>query len=251
MSGDLSLFLTGILTHVWQTSLFLALLWVLERAMGLAPGRWVERLWFLGLLRLLWPSGLTLPGVELTSRAGHETVQTVLMIPDQVVQASTAPSGLRILLLVICGAWFAGVLIHFLRLGQDLRNMQHWKGHSFEDMPRDVQTVLKPPMKLLGLEPDHVCWTDKPVMPMVVGLIRPRIVLPLSLINQLAPDQLFAVLTHENSHRLRRDPLRLFVYSLVQSCLSGGNDAQGSWTLPLVPFPQQAQALNFKAGQIW
>ncbi len=54
-------------------------------------------------------------------------------------------------------------------------------------------------------------------MPMVVGLIRPRIILPLSLIHQLAGDQLLAVLSHENSHRLRYDPLRLLGYSLVQS----------------------------------
>jgi TonB family protein len=220
MSGialELSSIWTGVLTHLWQTSLFIGLMWAVERAMGRAPGRWLERLWQLALLRLLLPGGLSLPGFVLTPWQPNETAKLVWTLPEQVVQTAAVPTVSSIFLPAISGLWLLGVLVHLFRMRQDLRNLNRWRGLPLHKMHQADQRVLMTQMQNLDLKAQHIRWTEKSVMPMVVGLRCPKIVLPLSVIRQLGPDQLRAVLSHENSHRRRRDPLRLLAYSLVQA----------------------------------
>ena len=45
-------------------------------------------------------------------------------------------------------------------------------------------------------------------LPLVAGLLRPRIVVPERLVEALSADELGAILLHEIEHRLRRDTLR-------------------------------------------
>jgi TonB family protein len=52
---------------------------------------------------------------------------------------------------------------------------------------------------------------SQPGIPAVAGLLRPAILLPLPTVKRLHPDELRAVLLHEESHRRRRDPLRALV----------------------------------------
>lgn len=49
------LFWTAMLVHLWQTTLVLALLWVLSRALKDAPAKLQATLWWIGVLKLFLP----------------------------------------------------------------------------------------------------------------------------------------------------------------------------------------------------
>ncbi len=67
--------------------------------------------------------------------------------------------------------------------------------------------------------------------PAVVGLFRPRIVLPAHGIDALSDDELAAILAHESAHVRRHDNLRGFLESLIVAAF---------WFHPLIWFAQRA-----------
>ena len=52
-----------------------------------------------------------------------------------------------------------------------------------------------------------LAWCDEVAVPTVIGVLRPTILLPLSLTSGLAPEQVEAVLAHELAHLRRWDHL--------------------------------------------
>ena len=65
MSGALirvaETFWTGMLVHLWQTSLVLLVLFALSRALVNAPARLIAALWWIGVLKLFLPLSLFAP----------------------------------------------------------------------------------------------------------------------------------------------------------------------------------------------
>lgn len=51
------------------------------------------------------------------------------------------------------------------------------------------------------------------------GLFSPRIVISKSLVQNLDPDELSAILLHEESHSMHKDPLRFFLVKMAFSCI--------------------------------
>jgi len=69
--------------------------------------------------------------------------------------------------------------------------------------------------RLHGIE---VLELDAPISPMLVGIWRPRLLLPAHLA-QFTPEQQQLVIAHELTHALRRDPLLLLLATLLQALL--------------------------------
>ena len=68
-------------------------------------------------------------------------------------------------------------------------------------------------------------FSDRLPGPLAFGVIRPMILLPTRLLEQLSDDQLFDVLAHESAHITRRDPLILFLQRIARALY---------WPIPLV-----------------
>jgi len=71
---------------------------------------------------------------------------------------------------------------------------------------------------LAGVSPQHVALADGIPMPCVMGLRRPRILVPSHLAEHLGADGLRALLLHEDAHRQRHEPLREAVLEVI-ACL--------------------------------
>jgi len=64
-----------------------------------------------------------------------------------------------------------------------------------------------------------VCFCERVAVPVVLGVLRPMILLPASILTQLDPEQLAAVLTHELAHIRRCDHALLLVQRLIEALL--------------------------------
>jgi len=212
-------FWTNMANHLWQTSGLILLLLGLERAMRLAPGRWLERLWLVALAALIVPVGWLSVGIPWSRPTDLETARVIWTLPEQAVEAGSAQTGASSFWIVLTVIWLAGFLYHWILLARNFWKLQQWKDHSLNSLNDADRLNLLQLLQIQDLSAAQVRWTNESQMPMVVGLWRPRIVLPLALIRTMDSDQLLAVLLHEDSHRRRRDPLRLLAYSIIQSVL--------------------------------
>ena len=215
-------FWTGMLVHLWQTTLVLAVLWVLSRALKNAPARLQATLWGIGVLKLFLPLSLLAP---VTSRladslvglfgAGSVSSQvewvsaTIWLYPvtQQATVETTAPLAGSLYLALLL-AWFTAlgwILVRRLRRSRRERNVP-WSASSIRREP--LEAKLRDAIAPTRIPREALLLVQGIGMPAVRGLLRPRIELPAQVVERLAVSDLTAVLLHEEEHRRRRDPLR-------------------------------------------
>ena len=72
----------------------------------------------------------------------------------------------------------------------------------------------------MGLKLTPILATcERVVVPVVVGLIRPVVLLPVSIVSELTPDQLRAILAHEMAHLKRYDHVVVLFQRIVEAVL--------------------------------
>jgi len=77
--------------------------------------------------------------------------------------------------------------------------------HTFIRTRRLISSQLTP-IKSLSLNPDIDVFSSSSVAsPMVVGLLKPKVILPQSILNELQHEQLIAIVLHEKAHIQRKD----------------------------------------------
>ena len=200
----------------WQSSLLIVALFALDQLLRRKVRAAVRyTLWLLVLLKLLLPPALALPtgvGWWLRSarpahpapRRAEVTISYAVAPPPAVpaVEPATVPTAPLPSLttsawLLLTSAGVSAGLLAFM-LGR-------WR-----QVARDVRAAAPAPAELLRLLPPDrrnvkLKLTDQPQSPAVCGLVRPVILLPRALAEQLPPTQLRAVLLHEAMHLRRGD----------------------------------------------
>lgn len=101
--------------------------------------------------------------------------------------------------------WLSGVV---LRLG--------WLAGGLWSVRRMLRATRPLPFDAGDVE---VLEAPAVAVPSVVGVRRPRVLVPVGLVEQLDPETLRAVLLHEEAHALRRDPLWLVVAAFCHAFL--------------------------------
>jgi TonB family protein len=221
----------AVLTHLWQTTLVLVPLFLLARGLKWAPARLNETLWRLALLKLFLPLALC-GGIAwelfdlLVSRFGFaaSTANLPVVAAVDAVGNVLAPAPPLNLLGVPGNSWLAGVLVvltvvwllGFLWVltvtAENLGRTWRLRSVPLDKLPEESRLRLHRLLRRLDIPFTRVNGAAETDMPAVVGLLKPRIILPLNLIESLPDEELGAILRHEESHRLRRDPL----HSLLQ-----------------------------------
>lgn len=112
--------------------------------------------------------------------------------------------------------WLGGVLILLLRLLLSLG----WIGHmrSTAESSYEIQQKLDEIIRRLRLN-IHPATSESSYVssPVTIGHIKPLILFPIGLINQLTPGEVEAVLTHELAHIVRRDYLSNLIQSFIEA----------------------------------
>jgi beta-lactamase regulating signal transducer with metallopeptidase domain len=213
-------------THLWQTTLVVAVLLVIARLMRRAPAAFLNALLWVGLVKLLVPMPLLKAVVgdaigdalRMAASSGAASRVTLPLIDgsaavldptDAVLNGTAGMSGNLPLALTVL--WVAGALAVAMVL---LARSRPWRDVVIAPAsaaPEAARMRLGRALSAAAIPDRVVGVTGSRVVPHVTGILRPRIVLPLTLIEQADDDALRGVLLHEDAHRRRREPLRLLL----------------------------------------
>jgi beta-lactamase regulating signal transducer with metallopeptidase domain len=229
MIDTLSLFWTGMIDHLWQASILLGALFLLEKGLRRAPARIIHTIWIIGLIRVILPFSILKDlALELLEKVRPEGAATeLLLIPSEsalaaVINPSGALSGLgreaphrfELALIAVTLLWAGVTLILLIRTIRDLMRAGTGSGERLDRIESEEAERLKRICILQGIGIDKVKLTCEKLMPGVIGVLRPRIIIPALLAGSLDDIELAAILLHEENHRRRRDPLRLLLTRL-------------------------------------
>ena len=121
---------------------------------------------------------------------------------------------------LIAAAYLFGVVILLGRLMLGLRGGWNLRRHSEPVDEASLLSMLARRARVLGMRVSPaLCHCRDIAVPTVVGILRPTILLPMSLMAGLSPDQLEAILTHELAHIRRYDHLVNILQRIVEATL--------------------------------
>lgn len=224
--------MTGMIEHLWQSTLVLGVLFLVALWMRNAPGRLLNLLWWAALAKLFLPWALL----------GRLSAQLVEWLSpgalERISPPESGPAGLAAFVapmrLVVHGGesgtgvpgnwpalwlllWLAGaaciVLVWTLRYDPTRDRVV-----PATNVGSRLQARLDSQLRMAGIPAERVTLVDGREMPKVSGWLRPRILLPLDLVKALEPLELRALLIHEDAHRRRRDPLLSSLGRLAVLC---------------------------------
>jgi len=112
--------------------------------------------------------------------------------------------------------WLGGVMILLIRLLFSLGWVNHMRATSTVSF--EIQKTLDDIIQRLQLNFNPVAAESNHVSsPVTIGHLKPLILFPVGIINQLTPQEVEAVLTHELAHIVRRDYLSNLVQSFIET----------------------------------
>ena len=120
----------------------------------------------------------------------------------------------------LAAAYFAGVALMLARLLLALSGARRLRKLAAPVTDRELLNVLQAVCRHLGMHrlPAMAACAQAGV-PVLIGLVRPMILVPACLLTGLTPDQLRAVLAHEVAHLRRLDPWANLFQRLVEAVL--------------------------------
>ncbi|WP_197062850.1 M56 family metallopeptidase [Hymenobacter sp. APR13] len=162
-----------------------------------------------------------LPGVAAASLSADEAA----VVSETGETAAPAPGRLRQLLTtgqlylernmpVVVVAWLLGMLAMTLRFLSGLAYVQRLRRYRVAALPAEWQTRLDALVARTALrQPVRILASGLVPGPLVVGWLKPVILLPMSAASGMSGAELEAILAHELAHVLRRD----YLFNLLQS----------------------------------
>jgi beta-lactamase regulating signal transducer with metallopeptidase domain len=156
----------------------------------------------LSAFALYWPT-IILTLVMLTTfiGVGQETAKSF----GSAVGTLSTSSGWMPVFLVF---WFVGMSFQFARLSLDYLRLVYWRsqGHVItEGIVYDKMIRLSRKLKVNSQI--KLKMVNDLTVPMVIGFLKPLILFPVCLVNQLSSEEIDGILLHELSHIKRRDYL--------------------------------------------
>ena len=231
MRTSSELLLTFLLNAVWQIALIGALAslgaWLLRQS----ATRYQHWLWVAALcLSLLVPAATAyraLPSAQLLS--GHGTTQFNIATPVSIERtpsfertpAIASNSALQLnnrLAWVLLSLFAAFVLFRSFRLAQAWFTTRKVRQAAVElEGDVAVEAIMRDCAQRLNLRPDRVavCSSESVAVPVTIGVVRPVIILPESLLREGDNDLLTSAIGHEFIHVARYDYVLNFVYELL------------------------------------
>lgn len=117
-------------------------------------------------------------------------------------------------------SYFLGVLLMTVRLAIGLRGGQSLRRHSMLIEDASLLTMVREQSVKVGLRcAPAIAYCEQISIPIVIGIVRPMILLPATLVSGLSPDQLQALVTHELSHIRRYDLIVNLLQRIIEAFL--------------------------------
>ena len=200
--------MTGIINHLWQSTLFAIAVAILAQVLRNNQARTRYWLWIAASAKFLLPFSLLIalgsrvevPRTPITGVAAEQIITSfspapLIAIPVQHASTPWWPK-------VLAAVWIIGAI---LLLARWLRN---WLS---------IRAALRGAIRLPVATPIPVLSTNTAIEPGVFGIFRPVLLLPEGIIHRLSTEELDAVMAHELSHVRRRDNLTAALHMVVET----------------------------------
>jgi beta-lactamase regulating signal transducer with metallopeptidase domain len=120
----------------------------------------------------------------------------------------------------IVAVWLAGVLVSLVHLAMGWRLTVNLIRSSCEETPEHLRRSFDQLLNRFKISPTtRLLVSSRVTSPVVVGWLKPAVLLPLSVVSGLDPSQLEAILAHEIAHIRRHDFLVNLLQRSVESIL--------------------------------
>ena len=134
--------------------------------------------------------------------------------------AAAAARHLEAVLPVAVALWLAGVIVMALRLLWDIRQINRLLNEDVNAVPARWERILAGLRACLGVrQPVRMLESCRVSVPLVIGWLRPTILIPPSALMGLTPRQLELIIAHELAHVRRADWLFNLFQVLVETVL--------------------------------
>lgn len=229
MRASSELLLTFLLNAVWQVALIAALAsfgaWLLRQS----GARYQHWLWVAALcLSLVVPAATAYRAVQFTIfeepselNITNQVSIRQISLPFEETTATTSSSAFQLnneFALGLLAVFAAFVLFRGVRLGQAYGSTRKIRRSTVElEGDEAVEAILRECAKRLDLETKsiRVCGSRTLSVPVTIGLFRPVIILPESLLREGDHDLLTSAIGHEFIHVARHDYVLNFLYELI------------------------------------
>jgi soluble lytic murein transglycosylase-like protein len=209
--------LAAALVHfLWQGALIAAVLWVATR--GTDEPRVRHDLSVLALFAMLAAPAVTFAALWWVHP--HEMAPTSLVEASSVALRAHGSFGLHVpTAQAIVGAWGAGVCAMGLRLAGGLVRLRRLTRDAVVLEGEWPERALRVARRLGVRGVVRVARSAKMIAPVVVGWLRPIVLLPAGLLLELSAGEVEALLAHELAHVRRHDWLVNLAQTLVEGVL--------------------------------
>ena len=212
----ISPYVTAILNHLWQSTLFAIAVWLITRLMQNHRAALRHRLWVAASAKFLIPFSLL---TEVEARvAWHTNAVALPLSVSRVVEAVQGPfAGSDPLLPSITAVqsphsdWIASALAGVWAIGF-MASLIWW----FIQWRRVRRTLRSAKALQLDL-PIRVLSCPETLEPGVFGVFRPVLLLPVGIAERLSPLQMKGIIVHELCHVRRRDNMTAAVHMFVEA----------------------------------
>jgi uncharacterized protein YjbI with pentapeptide repeats/beta-lactamase regulating signal transducer with metallopeptidase domain len=118
---------------------------------------------------------------------------------------------------IIVTIWFAGIIFFTLKFIGALAYTQRLKYYRISQIPEEWQKKTRKLCEMLNIKKAVKIYESAlAIVPMVIGFIKPIILLPVSAFTGLSSKQLESIIVHELAHILRRDYLLNILQSVIE-----------------------------------
>lgn len=226
-------------TISWQVALVAGFVWLVSRGSASVPAAWRYALWVMVVAKFLVPPFAYLPSHLAFWQTRHQPqMVTAPTEPAHLIPISSSPSAaaqaprpagadrvtdaphalaLPDTVSILAGIWAVGVLAVAMRLGARYRRQA---GLIRNSLPADeeVSGQLRECASRLGMRRlPAVRFAGDITTPMVVGLLRPAVVLPTGITESCRRSDIAAILMHELAHVRRWDMAVVWLHQIVQA----------------------------------
>lgn len=172
------------------------------------------------LLTFVWYMNQAADSVSSHLEPGDEPATTLLIFLSEPEAVFSLSRWFNRHLDVIVQCWAVGVALFGLRSIIGLGYAQRMKRRGTRPLPEVVQSMAISLASRLGIRQKvEVLESALLHTPVVIGALKPVILLPLGMINRLSPAEVEAVLAHELAHIRRHDYLLNLVQTLAETLL--------------------------------
>lgn len=128
--------------------------------------------------------------------------------------------GMEVYFPVLVAIYAIGVVIMAIKLCIDLAQLRQIRQQDVTSMGKEWEHHLVKLAERMGVARKVQLFISKHLqVPVMIGFLRPIILLPAAMVNNLSPDQLEAILLHELAHIKRNDYLLNIFQSIVETIL--------------------------------